>query len=247
MTKTYCTYITFYSGNKLPPFYIGSTSVDKIEKGYKGSVKSKRWKHVYESEIKTNPHLFTADIIQTFIDRQSALDHELELQKSNDVVKSQWFFNESFAMVNGFFGRRVYGKDHFLTGRGGINHPLTGRKKPHHAELLRGRKLSDADKLAKSIAAKGKHHGNGPGKTPGRYMKDIPKYIRAYRLYKSHPELKLPSNYIGRNGKYVSYEIVFSREFAKELGLSPGAIKGVVTGSSYTICNEIKQTIGEPL
>lgn len=48
MSKTYCTYVTFYSGNKLPPFYIGSTSVDKIEKGYRGSVKSKRWKQIYE-------------------------------------------------------------------------------------------------------------------------------------------------------------------------------------------------------
>jgi hypothetical protein len=30
----YCTYITFYSGNKLPPFYIGLGSISKIKNGY---------------------------------------------------------------------------------------------------------------------------------------------------------------------------------------------------------------------
>ena len=243
MSRTYCTYVTFYSGNKLPPFYIGSTSVDKIENGYKGSVKSKRWKQIYESEVKTNPDLFSVEIIETFSDRQLALDHELELQKSNDVVKSHWFFNESFATVNGFFGRRLYGKDHFLTGTGGVNHPLTGRKRPHHADLLRGRKLSDADKLAKSIAAKGKHHGNGPGKTPSRYMKDLPKYIKAYNLYQTNPELKTPHSCIGRNGKFISYEHAFSIEFAEEIGISPVAIKGIITGSCKTLCNEIQRVL----
>ena len=30
----YCVYLTIYTGNKLPPFYIGSTSLKKINKGY---------------------------------------------------------------------------------------------------------------------------------------------------------------------------------------------------------------------
>ena len=245
MSKTYCTYVTFYSGNKLPPFYIGSTSVDKIEKGYRGSVKSKRWKQIYESEIKTNPQLFRSEIIETFSERQSALNHELELQRSNDVVKSHWFFNESFAMVNGFFGRRVYGKDHFLTGKGGVNHPLTGRKRPHHSEIMSGRKDTDITRSRKSIAAKGKHHGNGPGKTPERCMKDLPKYIQTYKLYQSRPQLKSVHNCKGRNGKNISYEHAFSIEFANIIGLSPGSIRGIITGSSETICNEIQQSFSK--
>jgi hypothetical protein len=36
----YCVYLTIYKGNNLPPFYIGSTSIDKIDGGYHGSVMS---------------------------------------------------------------------------------------------------------------------------------------------------------------------------------------------------------------
>lgn len=32
----YCTYITFYRGSKLPPFYIGHSTIKKVEKGYRG-------------------------------------------------------------------------------------------------------------------------------------------------------------------------------------------------------------------
>jgi hypothetical protein len=51
----YCTYLTIYSGNKLPPFYIGSTSVNRISNGYHGSVSSKRYKSIWLEELKTNP------------------------------------------------------------------------------------------------------------------------------------------------------------------------------------------------
>ena len=47
----YCTYLTIYSGNKLPTFYIGSTSVEKIEQGYRGSVSSKRYQSIWEKEL----------------------------------------------------------------------------------------------------------------------------------------------------------------------------------------------------
>lgn len=108
-TDIYCTYVTFYSGNKLPPFYIGSTSVEKIKLQYHGSVKSRRWKQIYHSELKNNPQLFNTEIINTFTNRQEALADELKLQQLNNVVKSPWFFNESFASVNGFFGSSMSG------------------------------------------------------------------------------------------------------------------------------------------
>jgi hypothetical protein len=43
----YCVYITFYKGNKLPPFYIGSTSVEKINNDYNGSVGSQKYIQMY--------------------------------------------------------------------------------------------------------------------------------------------------------------------------------------------------------
>lgn len=47
VSNQYCVYHTTYIGNKLPPNYIGSTSVEKIKKGYYGSVKSKSYKSIW--------------------------------------------------------------------------------------------------------------------------------------------------------------------------------------------------------
>jgi hypothetical protein len=105
----YCVYLTSYSGNKLPPFYIGSTSVDRIDKGYHGSVRSKKYKNTWNSELKINPHLFKTKIIKTYNDRQSATAKELRLQKLLMVVKSLMYINESYAQLNGCFGRDVSG------------------------------------------------------------------------------------------------------------------------------------------
>jgi hypothetical protein len=39
----FCVYVTFYRGNKLPPFYIGSTYLENMNRGYKGSPRSKKY------------------------------------------------------------------------------------------------------------------------------------------------------------------------------------------------------------
>ena len=41
----YCTYFTFYSGNKLPPFYIGSSSVESRKKMSEAKKGKKRGKY----------------------------------------------------------------------------------------------------------------------------------------------------------------------------------------------------------
>ncbi len=116
-TDIYCTYVTTYSGNKLPPFYIGSTSVNKIVSGYRGSVGSKKWKQIYKEELLNSPEKFRIEIIETFATRKEALDLELKLQIANDVVKSKWFFNEALASVNGFFGRSMTGENNTFFGQ----------------------------------------------------------------------------------------------------------------------------------
>jgi len=103
----YCTYITFYRGNKLPPFYIGSTSVEKINNGYHGSVGSKEYKAIWKSELKENPHLFKTKILSTHGDRKDALIKEEKFQKSLNVVRSTMYINKSLATINGFFGMKV--------------------------------------------------------------------------------------------------------------------------------------------
>jgi hypothetical protein len=116
--EKYCVYLIRYSGNKLPKFYIGSTSIEKINNGYLGSVKSKKWEKVFEEEKKRNKDLFSVEIISKHETRGDALISEYKLQRERNVVKSSDYFNESFANINGYFGRDV---------RGEIN-PMYGRK-----------------------------------------------------------------------------------------------------------------------
>ena len=97
----YCVYVTIYRGNKLPMFYIGSTSTSKIISGYRGSVQSKRYMSQWKQELSENPHLFTTKIVSYHKTRQEAYDKEEKLQRSLNVVSSEMYVNETFA--NGGF------------------------------------------------------------------------------------------------------------------------------------------------
>lgn len=150
----YCTYVTFYSGNKLPPFYIGSTYSDRVlKKNYHGSVKSKKWQSIYNQELKENQHLFKTEIIDTFETRKEAIAYELELQKANDVVKSKWFFNEALACVNGCFGSDRSGYKHNEETKEKISKSV---KQNHH---MVGKHHTEEHKLKLSLKTKGR-----PGK-----------------------------------------------------------------------------------
>lgn len=93
----YCTYLTTYSGDKLPPLYIGSTSVQKIEEVYHGSVKSKKYRKTWESELSNNPHLFETKILTTHSSREEALEEEMRYQIEHDVVSSDLYVNMAIA------------------------------------------------------------------------------------------------------------------------------------------------------
>lgn len=105
----YCTYITVYSGSKLPPFYIGSSSVSRIENGYRGTVSSKIYKTIWINELKENPHLFKTKILSHHPTRKEALDKELYFQKVLSVVTSTMYINMAYATVDGFFGMNQKG------------------------------------------------------------------------------------------------------------------------------------------
>jgi len=93
----YCTYITFYRGNKLPPFYIGSTSVAKIANGYHGSVGSMEYKSIWKSELLYNSNLFETKIISKHNTRQAAFEKELLLQQATDAPNNVLYINRSYA------------------------------------------------------------------------------------------------------------------------------------------------------
>jgi len=127
--KKYCVYITTYNGKKLPKHYIGSTSVEKINSGkYFGSVSSKRWKNIFQKELKNNPNLFSIKIYSYHEKRKEAIENELKLQLKNNVVKSDNYINESFAKINGMFGRDVKGK----------NNPMFGKKRKDSSIRMKG-------------------------------------------------------------------------------------------------------------
>jgi len=110
LNKQYCTYLTHYIGDLLPEWYIGSTLIKKIENGYNGSVSSKKYKTIWNSERKNNPHLFKTRVLRRFYRRKIALIHELKIQKLHQVVKNDKYINMSYASKNGFFGMPMKGR-----------------------------------------------------------------------------------------------------------------------------------------
>lgn len=94
---TYCVYLTIYAGKKLPMFYIGSSTLTKINNGYKGSVSSKEYGKIWKEELKNNPELFKTKILSLHDSREQAFYKEEKLQKKLNVVKNTLYVNKSFA------------------------------------------------------------------------------------------------------------------------------------------------------
>jgi hypothetical protein len=146
----YVTYLVTYSGYELPKFYIGSTSEEKVKSGkYFGSIRSIKYKKIFFSEINNNIELFDIQILSYHDTRLDALSEELKLHIEYDVVKSKDYINESFATVNGFFGRDVSGENHPMWGK---KHSEETKKKLRFARKNRvikeetKRKISESNK-----------------------------------------------------------------------------------------------------
>jgi hypothetical protein len=98
MQKKYCVYVTFYSGNKLPPFYIGFGKVENIlYRNYRGSVSSQLYKKIWKQELKLNPHLFTTKILQTYDNYEEAQAREIYIQKYFNVKSNPLYINQAIA------------------------------------------------------------------------------------------------------------------------------------------------------
>lgn len=98
--KEYCVYLTIYSGNKLPPFYIGSgttSNLNRLRNPYRGSVTSQEYKLIWKAELKENPHLFKTKIIQWYDTRNEAYLKEEILQIHLDVSRNPLYINKAIA------------------------------------------------------------------------------------------------------------------------------------------------------
>jgi hypothetical protein len=92
--------MTHYSGDKLPPYYIGSTSVKKVENGYHGTPSSKKYKSVWNEERKNNPHLFKTTILNRHTTRDEAYLDEIKWQTKLNVVENDLFVNMAILHPN---------------------------------------------------------------------------------------------------------------------------------------------------
>lgn len=214
----YCTYVTTYLGNKLPPFYIGSSSVERVNSGYRGSIKSKKWSGIFYNELKENPHLFFTEIIKTFDDKKSAVEYELQLQIANDVVKSKWFFNESLARDFGWHG---------MNNKGEAN-PVFGKRWKHNKEF--GDKIS---LIQKQLWSDPEYKARMSNMRKGVYCRPNEKInkrneliLRIKNLYDTRPELSY--NYISKNGIKLTYDRAFSNKFCKDFNLSNVGLYGII-------------------
>jgi hypothetical protein len=130
----YCVYLTTYSGNKLPPYYIGSTSLENIKNGYKGSVSSLEFKKLWDDEIRDNLEFFTVKILSEHSTRKEAMIAELNYQIQYDVVKSSEYINKSLAQPDGFFGMDISGSKNPMYGK---THPNKGKSMPQNSHIKR--------------------------------------------------------------------------------------------------------------
>ena len=167
------TYITFYRGNKLPPFYIGYTKKSNIEKGYKGSVKSKKYKKVWYEEIRNNPNLFKTIIITTHDTKEAALEKEEYLQKHFSVHVNELYVNQSISGRNFTFqkGKKLT-EEHKRKIGVSNSEALKGKKfTEERKQKLKGRKHTEEFKKKMSILHKNNKYNLGKKFTEERKQK----------------------------------------------------------------------------
>ena len=258
----YVVYLTYYTGTKLPPFYIGSSTKDKITAGYNGSVKSKKWRSIYEFEQKINKQLFKTRILSYHTTKIEALQEELRLQKLHKVVSNSKYFNEAYATINGFFGRDV----------SGTLHPMYGKTHSEKTKKLwsknrKGAKVSEATKKLLSEIQKGR-----PGKPHTEATKEKLRLANSGKKHSESTKKKISASNVGRkfsqksktklsesssgshNSQFKGYcmynsQMYISTELSIKLGLSVNLINSIcrtnnsrpITSQSYTYNKYLRQ------
>ena len=180
-TPKYCVYLTTYVGNKLPPFYIGSTNIQKINSGYKGSIKSKKYKAKFQEELYKNPHLFKTQIVALYFSRKKAQYKEKQLQTKLNVVKSEMYMNMSIAKDFGWFGMKSSKEDSPVFGKKWKKTPEQIQRSKNACKIAFNR---PEVKEAMSRRRKGKLPMSDKQKS-----ELIELYRQIFQLFNSRPEL----------------------------------------------------------
>lgn len=178
----------------MPPFYIGSTSVERIQKGYHGSVSSAKWKGIWQSELKNNPHLFFTFIIpNTYVNsKKSKLKYEIVWQKAFEVVENEHFINS------------VYATGKFFTTKEAIMKALETKrikgKLKHSALTIEKLKLAAKSRPAMTRETRQKISNSNKGRKRSQETVNKIKAARARSTYTHSPETieKIRSSKIGK-------------------------------------------------
>lgn len=161
-SDVFVTYLTIYLGEKLPPFYIGSTKLSTAESGkYFGSVSSLRFKQIFDLEKQENPSLFKLFILSYHFSRNEAFEAELKLQNAFDVVCSPLFVNQAKAQKNGCWGNTLPKTDSHkrkISENNASKRPEIREKLSNSAKLRKNVKVSSKTKAKLKESLKGFQH-----------------------------------------------------------------------------------------
>jgi hypothetical protein len=88
-------YLTIYLGNKLPPLYIGYSTVHNIlHCGYRGTVCSKQYQAIWESELIRAPELFKTTLLKRRYDsKEEARQQETKLLNQLKAARNPLYIN----------------------------------------------------------------------------------------------------------------------------------------------------------
>lgn len=248
----YCTYLTVYTGNKMPQFYIGSSNEDKINCGYRGSVSSKMYGNIWKTELKQNPQLFKTYVITRHATREEALEKEDYFHKFFKVMSNPMYINRSRAI--GLFGSLVTTKET----REKMSLASKGKPKTeqHRLALEKANRIKAQDPEFRKKLKKKKHKGFGEKvskallgvKKTEEHCKNISKALRGIKRSPMKEEVKLniSKSLKGKENpnKNKTYEEIYGEERAKELKLIRSkAASEIAKNSPIRVCPHCGKSI----
>jgi hypothetical protein len=238
----YCTYLTTYSGNRFPQFYIGSGQVDKIESGqYIGSPQSKNIpKKEWIKEYRANPHLFKVMVLTRHSTWEEARDRERRFQKQLKVVSNPLYANFSYASrLGGGYeldqgpnkGRKLSEEWKSNIARGSTGRVFSQKSREKKSASLQKhyddpvnqaratqtklRSYEENPQLRELISIKAKDRWDSP-------KGEAEKRIRSERFSKNNPNSKgyIPVERIITDPNGNDHVVTNLREFAQSVGLN---------------------------
>lgn len=156
MKNKYCTYLTIYRGNKLPRFYIGRSNVAKVLKGYRGSVSSRQYRKIWNTELQEQPELFDTRILTLHDTAKEAAIQEEKFHKSLQVHTNPLYINQATSAGTFIYDASGAGNPWYGKSRSGKENPMYGRR--HSEESKRKMSQSSQGKNSKPKSKEFKDH-----------------------------------------------------------------------------------------